>query len=326
MRQPANYAFRFHFLNKSGTKDRVFPTLGRINREAVMLGDAPIFYEDILAVKQHEGKVIISTKPYITTARKISENIIPNFSSILISTAKTEAPIVKSAIDRRLSEYEIEKRLNSFPSEKVKRRDFKKIECPTCAAYHDLTYKKHTRYLYCKYCETLFDHYRHPLPGNNEYKTCPECNYYGKIRTYKKLSMYYLKNQDGFLFEKVYCCDTCYDRFFREELTKNLTLIIGAVFMLGQKYQSYSRMNPYYSKLTKANRLAFEGKAQDVDRYYSDIIFRITDHPGIHLNYGMMYFKSGKEERALHHFHKALEACFNYQPVIDIVKKIKQVS
>jgi hypothetical protein len=250
--------------------------------------------------------------------------VVDRYNSVVLKVEKMMGESIKSAIDQRCTTMLAEGRWAGVPKE-VRLREFKRVNCPRCSALHDLTGLVHTNLVYCKYCTAIFDHFGNILPNSEQYRACPTCGYYDRVRDYWEYDMYYVLNDRKFKRRRQHYCDTCVHRHFRESILKNLTFGIGAVVSLWEKWRSTRDRNPFYKELTEANYLAQTGNMLEADVLYSSIVFQNDGHPGLHMNYGLAHLQQGEEDRAAYEFKRALQSCGNYLPVLDILRRHVQL-
>ncbi len=319
MREASIYTFRFNFVNDSNLVKSVVGQIGRVNRDGVILGTERIFYEDIYKVDYFHNNVVIALYPFPTVSREISERFIPKHSTLVVRVRQYPEDLT-SVINQRISGLKIAERLAGMTKEERK-HFFQKMNCPQCDASIDLTDLVKTPYIYCMYCESLFDKHGYLAPGGNAYKTCPETGFFDRIGEHTDFQMYYLYKESKFSSRKYFCSDALAELFFKQNALKNAVFGVGFFVNAWDKMRSASKRHPAYESLTEGNVLAMQGKMTEADEHYYKVLLRHPDHPGVHLNYALGYLKVGEEERALKHLRKSLDGCANYQPTKEILKK-----
>ncbi|MGB0522406.1 MAG: tetratricopeptide repeat protein [Flammeovirgaceae bacterium] len=319
MREAYILGFRFRFVGQSGGPKRFLRKSGSVTRDGIFLDEQRIFIEDVHSVSTHRSKVIINLLPYATTTREICQHIIPRHNSIVIQVEELLAEKIKSIIDQRCTGLVLQKKWKDIKPEN-RGKHYKHIACARCDSIIDITNVRDSNLVHCKYCEAIFDHFGYMLAGSEDYKICPECGYYGRIGNHLDFKFHGM-GQDGFSSRSYYCCDTCAHRIFLKNVWKNMALLVGFGVTIFEKLRSKRNRNPFYKELTEANLLAQNGDMINADILYSSITFRNDGHPGLHLNYGMAYLKHGDRDRAAFQFKKSLEACSNYLPTLEILKR-----
>ena len=323
MRDTSSIGFRFRYVRQTGITKNILPRYGMVRREGLLLNQNTIFYRDIHKVSLHGKKMVISLLPYPTVAKEITENIFFGHASLVLKVSSYPQD-VKAAIDRKLSGFRLKDRRDSLTKEELTYR-FRTVNCPNCKAHLDLTDKKDTRFIHCSYCDTISDRNGAIIPGRNDYKICPECSYFGKIRNTFRLDFFFLYKDYKFNFQKYYCCDTCSERFFKATVFKNLTLIFGFIIVGIEKLRTKRNRNPAYPELTEASLFIQDGNFEEGDILYGSLITKHIDHPGLYFNYGLSYFAAEDMRKAYFYFNKGLAGCSNYQPILDFLEKHKEV-
>lgn len=319
MREASIYTFRYSFVNDTNVVKSLVTTVGRVNREGIILGSERIFFEDIYRVDVFHNNVILALFPFPTVSKEITERFIPRHSTIVLKV-KQYPEDLKNAINNRLSFLKVQERLTGM-SKDEKKHFFQKMNCPHCDCGIDLTDLVKTPYIYCQYCESLFDKHGYLPPGGNQYKTCPETSFFDRIGEHTDFRMYYLYKESKFQSRKYFCSDALAEIFFKENALKNAVFGVGLVVNAWDKLRSASKRHPAFEYLTEGNVFAMQGKMTEADEHYYKVLLRHPNHPGVHLNYALGYLKSGEEERALNHLKKSIEGCANYQPTKEILKK-----
>lgn len=321
MREAYVLGFRFRFLDENKKRQHYFYKMGSVTRDGVVLEGQVIFFADIFKVKHHRNILVLSLMPFATTTRGVSDRIVSRYNCLVLEMdSMVMVSKVESAINLRCTTQVVEKRWKDIPKA-IRLKEFKKVYCPRCDALHDLSDMIYSPVTYCKYCDALFDNYGYMLPGSHEYKVCPYCEYYDRVQDYQEYHVYYVVKEKRFYKRRRYCCDTCMERHFKVNFWKNLTFGIGAFVSLWEKIRSTRGRNPFYGDLTRANYLSQMHRFEESDVLYSSLVFKNDGHPGIHMNYGLMYLEKGDRGRAAFQFKKALDACSNYLPVIEIMRR-----
>lgn len=319
MREAYILGFRFRFVGPSGKPNLILRNTGSVTRDGIFLAQQRIFFRDVHSVSTHNSKLIINLLPYATTTREICEYVFPKHNSIVIQVEELLADKIKSIIDQRCTGLVAKDKWGDLPKEE-RGKHYKYIGCPRCDSIIDLTELHESHYVHCKYCEAIFDRFGYILAGSEDYRICPECDYYGRVRDNLDFQFHGM-GQKGFSSRTYHCCDTCAHRIFLKNVWKNMVLLVGFGVTVFQKLRSKRDRNPFYKELTEANLLAQNGDMVNADILFSSITFRNDGHPGLHHNYGKAYLANGDRDRAAFQFKKALEACSNYHPVLEILKR-----
>jgi len=320
MREAYLLGFRFRFVGKNGQLKGLVPLSGSVTRDGIFLNQERILFRDVYSTSMYGSKVIINLLPFATTTRDICKHIIPQHNSLVIKVDRLLASKIKSVIDQRCTGLAAQDRWGHLDQEQLN-KEFKHIYCPRCDALTDLTDVPHSNLVFCKHCEAIFDQFGYILPGSEDYKICPECGYYGRVMDNLDFKFYHVGQDSGFSSRTYYCCDTCSHRIFKRNVWKNLAFGIGFFVSIYEKLRAKRNRNPFYKELTEANLLGQDGDMVNADILYSSITFKNAGHPGLHMNYGKAYLQNGQRDRAAFQFKKSLEACSNYYPTIEILKR-----
>ncbi len=319
MRETSSYTFRFRYLHEPNRLHKLLGLVGRMKREGVMLGESYIFFEDIYRITSYQKKVVISLYPYPTIDAEITSHLVPGHPTLVLLISDYPEQFV-NVVNRSLSTRRVKERLAKMTPEEQK-MFFEKMNCPHCDAVVDLTDMVKTPYIYCPYCESLFNKHGYLTSGGNQYKTCPQTGYFDRIDEHTDFKMYYLYKESGFHSHTYYCSDALAEQFFKENALKNLVFGVGAFVNLWEKIRASARRHPSFEFLTEGNVLAMAGKMQEADERYYKVLQQHPEHPGIYLNYALGYLHIGDEEKGLRYLRKSLDGCANYQPTKEVLKK-----
>ncbi|TAH18469.1 MAG: hypothetical protein EAZ08_11300 [Cytophagales bacterium] len=324
---PSSYLnFRFRYLDEKGKPTSFFYHQALLDDSTgIRLDNEVIAIADIYDVLRYGDKIVLTLRPYLALPKEVAENIIPNTSSIIIEIGDKLAVDTKSAIDQHRTTYAAFLKKKAM-AEEGKAHLFKMMQCPDCEAVIDLTGKKETPHIYCKYCELLFNRYGELMPKSESYKVCPECNYYNRVQYYPEFHFYALPKNRKIAYQEHYCCDTCAQRYHEQTAIKNSFFLIGIPFNIMLKNKMSKGVSELYEGLTRANRLAQDGHIKEADIIYSILLLRNETHPGLLFNIGQAYYKAEMLDKAYKYFEKSLDMCSNYQPTIDFLALHKTVS
>jgi tetratricopeptide (TPR) repeat protein len=322
---PSSYiGFRFRYINEQGKPTSFFYHQARIDDSSgIMLGSDSIPIADIRDASLYGNQMAIVLRPYLALSKGIAENIIPNTSSFVIEIPDGLATDAKSALDQHrsaLATFAKKKRL----IQEGKGSFFRVEQCPHCDAVIDLTGLKETNYFYCKYCEIIFDKHKALLPKSENYKVCPECNYYNRVQEYPEFHFYAFPKKRKASYKNHICCDTCAQRYHEQTAWRNIPYLVGIPFNFMLKNKMSKGVNEFYQGLTEANRFAQDGNIIEADVLYGLILLRNEQHPAILFNMAQAYYKSSQLDKAYRYFEKSLENCSNYQPTLDFLELHKE--
>ncbi len=323
MRESTVYTFNFWYVNEKGNRRHLLPKKGRVNLEGIVLDEERIFLEDIQQVEIYRKYLVLDLYPYIPIGKEITKNILERHCTLVIKMAKVyDSFSFKAAIDRGKGIRLLNARIKTMTPQEVKEK-LRKKSCPHCDALLDLTNEPETEYIFCTYCEGLFDRHGYKVAGVENYRICPECYYFGKVGPYKDYDFYINQNDRAFKSKTYNCCDTCVNRMFYGTLVRNLPLLFGALAMVYEKIKAYHRRHPSFEYLEKANKHGQERNFGEARNLYDRILIRLNNHPGILYNMGLMHLFSGNKESAKGYFERGLRSCANYKPIYHMLEKYK---
>jgi tetratricopeptide (TPR) repeat protein len=323
IREAAMLTFQFKFVNQYGLPEGLLPKSGSVTRAGLILDGNLIFYNHIYRIERYKRKIVVVLMPFSIVGKTISKHFYPGYPSFIIRV-RGFAEEVQSIINRRISTAKANDLKRTMTTEEIK-RNFKKQNCPHCDAAINLTYVPITPYIYCEYCETIFDYYGNLLPGGNTYRICPEIGLYDRVAHYVSQTFYVQQKKVYADYRHFICSDTYMHLLFEKNFLKNLLFIFGAITNGYHKIRSLVGRNPNYPELVKANLHAQRGEAHEAERIYLSLLSITKNHPGIYFNIGMAFLNAGGIDLALPYFKKSLECCANYSPTLNVAKKYKHM-
>jgi len=326
------FDFDFRFLNTNNKPTSFFDKQGSIEDEGVYFDGEMLAFEDIQEVVRYRNRLSFIMEADARTA--VDEFLLPHFNGFIIRVEEDEAFDIKSMIDRKYTEIQVEERKEELKSQ-GELHNFRKAECPTCRSHLDLSYIKPTKYIFCRYCDSIFNKY-----GNytdlNDYKICPVCSYYNRLQVTPKVEAYfYGKDDKAFSFEKTYQCDSCTERELRPRFWKNVPFLVGAFADFIAKNRIETDIDSSYAELTKANLLGYWGQIEEAKPLYESMFLYVKDQPGVLYDFGKAYLDAALllledaeftgDEQAMPYIREAvrwlsrcLKMCSNYQPAIKL--------
>lgn len=330
-----SFDFDFRFLNAKNKPTSFCKKQGSITESGVILDGQELFYHQIQEVIRFRDRLSFLIKAEEKTS--LSEYRIPHTSYFMIQVDEEIIFDVKSYIDRNYTDLQAKEHRKELKA-KDEEHNFRSMCCPQCQSTLDLSYIRPSKYVFCKYCEALFNQ-----NGNytdlEDYKVCHVCKYYNRVQKTPRVEVYFLgKNEKAWTFETAYQCDSCTERELRERFWKNLPFIIGAIADFYAKNKIDTDIDSTFDELTKANRLAYEGNLEEAIEIYESMMLYANDQPGILYNIGKAYLDTAllvlKSEGidadaeaqpylqgAVRWLTRSLNLCANYTPTIELFKK-----
>jgi len=332
------YNFKFRFLNEEGKPKSTFAQRGIVDEKGVWFSeDALLRYVDIYDIIREHNYLVFVLYPAIAAHHTVTDNVLPESNSIVLDVPKDQAFQIKAIMDERFTAKRAKKRFAELEASN-QAKHFKTVKCPRCRSTIDLTFKKNTPYAYCDNCELVFNQHRHIMPNTEEHKICPECGYFNRVQYYPNAQMYFYGEEKAFSNEEVFCCDSCADRLFQENIRKNTLFLVGLPKTLKIKFMQLSNTPPTLKGMTEANRIAFEGgDMAKAFRTYQSLILHNEFYPGVHYNYGKAYLdeanrieEAAKNEeqqeeawrvrqKGVKQLRRSLQGCANFKPTLELL-------
>jgi tetratricopeptide (TPR) repeat protein len=318
---PYSYVhFQYYYVNSAGFSTGFVPKYGKVDEDGISLEEETLPYRDLQAVSSHKKRLAIQLLPTAEAPEEIAKHIVKDTYAVVVEVEGDAIIEAKKLLVQYLTTYQCYQRKTELERE-GKGDDFRAEQCPNCLALLDLSYYTPTNYIYCKHCETIFDKLRQPLPHSENYRVCPDCDYYGRVQEHREFSCYALPKDRRLTYTKHEFCDTCAERLIEQIWWKNALYLVGIPTTLFMYLTIKESPSPLYAEMTQANRYAQDGKLQQALDLYMLMTLRNEKHPAIWLNYGLAYLAADDTEKALRYLKKSLECCSNYQPVLDVLAK-----
>ncbi len=324
------FNFRFRFLDARGKPKGRKRLSGVVNNDGLLIEDGMLYFDDIERITwENDNQMVVLLMPYISTSALITENKLPNSYTIILDTRESELGNLKTTLNkyftyaRMMRERRKLERLNKLDA-------FRTKECPNCQSTLDLSGFPETKYLYCRYCETIFSDMGNIIPHMDRYRPCPECQYFGHVQEFRDVRFYFYGKKYGSetRYESFTSCDTCAQRRYKEAALKNLGYLVAFPSSLLLRHQYKSGQHADFKRLTQANRAAQEGDLDAAMQEYDLILLQHKYHPGILYNKARAYLMAGevkgnKKEMATAAakiLSVCLQSCANYEPAIYLME------
>ncbi len=311
--------FQFRFVNQQGKTQGMSAKNAKIDEDGIGLDEELLQFSDIHDIKWHTNRIAFELYPYLTLSPNLTEKIIPKTTSIIIEVEEGLETDVRNLALQYFTTYQSYQKKHKL-EEEGKKDSFKVEQCPSCTALVDLTNYANTPYIYCKHCETIFNRLKQPIPHSENYKICPECDFYGRVQNYTEFSCYVVKNDSRFGIKEHEFCDTCAETLFDKIIWKNALFLIALPSSILLKSKATENRSAAYAELAKANRFAQDGKVKAAEDLYMLMTVRSEKHPALWYNHGLTYMLAGEHGKAIQLLKRALDYCSNYQPVLDIMR------
>jgi hypothetical protein len=311
--------FQFRFVNQEGNTKGMSSHNAKIDEEGIMLQEEPLLFDDIHEIKWHKNRIAFELYPYLTLSPTLTEQIIPRTTSIIIEVEDELEKDVRNLSLQYLTTSQGYQKQHKLTLE-GKKDSYRAEQCPNCTAILDLTNYANTHYIYCKHCEIIFDKLKQPIPQSENYRVCPECDFYDRVQDYTEFSCYAVKNDRRFGIKEHEFCDTCAGRLLDKITWKNALFLVALPSTILMRGKATENRSAFYAEIAKANRFAQDGKLKPAEDLYMLMMLRNEKHPALWYNHGLAYLLAGENARAMHLFKRALEYCSNYKPILDMIR------
>lgn len=311
--------FKFRFVDDGKTVGFLRSPTGRVGDSGLELDDSLIDYGQIGETVTRGDRVAIQVDGE-GVPQDVSEYL---QNSVLVLEPRDVAPRrLESVIDQRCSAVRLQERRRRA-REQGREHLIRSESCPTCGSEVDLTDLDESRYVYCPFCDTIFDREQRTSLGR-QYRTCDDCGLFGRVQPYPEFFFYFLVVVYGFEYKQRFLCGVCAHRLFVKALLLNLIFVIGVPTAIWVKIKSVVGGKSGMTELRRANKLAEKGQLAEAADLYSSVLAEYPEHPGILYNMGLTRLKHGDGRRGLQTLERALTSCPNYHPLLRTVSEIEQ--
>ncbi|MGF1534567.1 MAG: hypothetical protein ACFCUI_12760 [Bernardetiaceae bacterium] len=332
------FTFHFRFLDADARPCHRRRYTGVVGNEGIELKGAMLYYEDIADIRwENDQQIVLLLMPYITTGAVVTEHILPNSYALVLDTRESELSNLKMTLNKYFTYAKAERNRRAL-SLAGKADTFYTKSCPACASTIDLSGLPKTKYIYCRYCETISSNMGNIIPHTELYRPCPDCQYFGHVQVFRDVQWYfYGKDKRAAHVHNVTCCDTCaQDTYFKPNVWRNLGYLLAFPFSVYLRLHSTLGQHPDFTLLTEANRLAHSGDPEGAIALYDHILMQYKYHPGILYNKARAYVMaadglSSNDAKTLHtqaaeQLSICLQACANYQPALDLIYQYEEAA
>jgi Zn-finger nucleic acid-binding protein len=313
--------FRFQYVNQSGNAMGWGAKKASLTEETIQLKDSSLSYKAILDSTCRDRRMVLTLDPLEVRDPEVSQHII-NKNLLILDITQAKPIDLERVIDRISSRYIAERHGEQLERE-GKGREFRVVTCPHCDATVDVSLLNQTPYVYCRYCETIFQERGNLKTIGEQYRLCDECGWFDRVQGYTEFYFYFLLVIYGFRWQRRHLCDTCVNGLFWKMLAINFIFILGIFPTIWLKIQSLKGRDRDLKELAKANSLGKRGKYQEAEAIYTRLFERYPHHPGLLLSQGFGHLKGQDGTGAWHKFQKSLQGCSNYAPTVRTMNRIQ---
>ena len=310
--------FKFRFY-KDGKAQSTFRLHGVVNEDGLHLNDIAIPYENILGTKRSDSFVIIAlssgTDSAILDALRKALN---DGNTLVIGVDKKQVDPLFRRINLMSSGVRAEMKRDALAAA-GKGELFRAKSCPHCGAIIDLSELNATRYVYCQYCESVFNEAGEIATIGDEYRVCPECGFFDRVKSYTEFYFIFLIWFYYFTSKRRHLCRNCAKRVVLKMFFVNTLGILGWIPTLVMAYKSMTGVDPALQPLSRANRLAKKKRFRQAIPLYEAMADRFPEHPGLIYNEMRAFFIGDEPEAAVATAVRCIASCANYLPAIELI-------
>lgn len=321
---PSELNFRFQYVNRSGRATGWWPAGGSLTQDAIQLKDQSLSYRAVLNSTCRDRRLILTLDPREVSSEKITEHLIDGNGLLLeVSGAKTND--LELFIDRISSRYLADKHRAALEQE-GKGHEFRSITCPHCGSTVDLSLLNKTSFVYCRFCETIFQEHGDLKTLGTTYRLCDECGWFDRVQGYTEFYFYFLLVVYGFSWKRRHLCDNCVKGVFWKVLLINLIFILGIFPALWMKIKSLGGRDKDLQKLARANALGKQGKCEQAAPLYAELRERYPRHPGLLFSESLSHLKGQDGAGTWRLLEDSLRGCSNYGPSVRLMNRLQEAA
>jgi hypothetical protein len=311
-----DFQFKFKYISTSNGRPKGFSSKkGRATATGLVLDGEQLPYTSIYDTAVRGNRLIMVVASQIPPS--LGKNV--RQGAFAIEVSKIPVRTLEQHIDRAASHQRAHVRSEEF---KRQGKKFIAVICPHCQAVVELNDLPETPYIYCRYCDSIFNRQNQVITKGTEYCLCDECQMFGRVHEITEFYFYFLLVVYGWRYKQRFVCDSCAHKIFIKTLLANFIFILGVPVSIAQKIKSMSGRDPNLRPLGKANQLLLAGQYQKAAPLYQQFYAKYPDHPGLRMNEGIGHLNGRDAKGAIMQFECALRACANYLPVIQLVQKL----
>jgi len=320
MKSGSDLIFKFRYV-QGGQAKGLWGKNGAATGRKLVFGEDSLAYDEILDSTVRDNRLVLAIKPNRPLGKNLSKALIDG-SIVAIEVQKIEAADLERHIDRVSSRSRAEENRQRL-IDAGKGPLFLCAACPECQAIIDLSEMIRSKYIYCRFCETVFTQEHKIVTRGTQYRICNECGMFDRVRGYTEFYFYFLLVAYGFSMKRRHVCDNCANGIFRKTLLLNLIFLLGVPSSIYLKVKSLVGRDPNLKQLAKANALASKGKCAQATPIFRSMHKKYSNHPGLLMDEGMGYLFGKNLNQAMEQFEQAIDACSNYLPVLQLVHRIQ---
>ena len=321
---PSELKFRFQYVDRSGRVKGWWPAAGSLTEEAIQLKEHSLGHQAVLQSTCRDRRLILTVDPQEVRDEEIAKHLIDS-KVLVLEVTRAKATDLELFIDRISSRYLAQKHREELEQE-GKGREFRSVTCPHCESTIDLSLLNKTSYIYCRFCETIFQEHGDLKTLGTTYRLCDECGWFDRVQGYTEFYFYFLLVIYGFSWKRRHLCDNCVKGVFWKVLLVNLIFILGIFPALWMKIQSLRGRDKDLQNLAKANALGKQGKYEQAATLYAGLRERYPRHPGLLLSESLSHLQGQDGAGTWRLLEESLQGCSNYGPAVRLMNRLQDAA
>ena len=321
---PSELKFRFQYVNRSGRPIGLWPAGGSLTEEAIQLKKQSLGYQAILNSTCRDRRLILTVDPQEVHDEDIAKHFIDG-KALILEITRAKATDLELFIDRISSRHLAAKHQEELERE-GKGREFRSVTCPHCESTIDVSLLNKTSYVYCRFCETIFQEQGDLKTLGTTYRLCDECGWFDRVQGYTEFYFYFLLVIYGFSWKRRHLCDNCVKSVFWKVLLINLIFILGIFPALWMKIKSLRGRDKDLQNLAKANALGKQGKYEQAAALYAELRERYPRHPGLLLSESLSHLQGQDATGTWKLLEDSLKGCSNYGPSVRLMNRLQEAA
>ena len=313
--------FRFQFVNSSGQPVGWRSRPGKLTPDSIQLKDVELSYNAIVDSTTRNQRLVLVLDPLEIKHDEISKHLISQ-QTLVLQITQAKPLQLERQIDRVSSSYLAERHRQDLIRQ-GQGEAFRTCVCPHCEATIDLSLLNKSPWIYCRFCESIFEDHGPVVSDGEHYRQCDECAWFDRVQSYTVFYFYFLVFFYGFSYKRRTLCDTCMDKVFWKALLINFIFILGIFPTLWMKLKGKAGRNPDFKELARGNSHGKQGNLQSAVDQYEQMYNRHPGHPGIAYNHALSLFKADDTQGGVSVLQDSLKNCSNYAPSVRLLNRLR---
>ena len=317
--------FKFYF-TREGKALSTFRVKGEANEDGLMLDKILIPYESIQLTQMNDRFLAVVLSPDAGDEfKKQFVKVMAAPDVLLIDAGRKRNEQINRYVNLMISG--VQAQLHREALEAKGQADlFRAVQCPRCGAIIDLSELDKTQYVFCRFCETVCTDSGEIVTKGDEYRICPECGYFDRVKNYTEFYFLFLVWFYYVSYKQRLLCRNCSKKIALKMFFVNILGFIGWIPTFIMIIQSMTGHDPSLKSLSKANILSQKKMVKQAVPIYESMFERFPEHPGLLFNQAKAHINVNDLDSAAADFDRCLSACSNYEPAIATLAAIANAS